>query len=86
MAIDSGSRREREPASLQILACILYPNEDVNWLVWIGLAMLVAAVAAVTGIKPRGSRPVAHTRLMGAGRIVLFVIVAIVAYLAYRAA
>ena len=57
----------------------------MNWLVWVGLAVLVAGVAAVTGLKPRGTRPVAHTRMMGIGRIALFVIIAIFAYLAYRA-
>lgn len=57
----------------------------MNWLVWVGLAVVVAGVAAVTGIKPRGTRPVAHTRMMGMGRIALFVIIAIFAYLAYRA-
>ena len=57
----------------------------MNWLVWIGLAVVVAAIAAVTGVKPRGSRPVANTRLMGVGRVVLFVIVAIFVYLAWQA-
>ena len=57
----------------------------MNWLVWLSLAVVIAAVAAVTGIKPKGTRPVAHTRMMGVGRIALFVIVAIFAYLAYRA-
>jgi uncharacterized membrane protein YecN with MAPEG domain len=57
----------------------------MNWLVWLGLAVLVAAVAAVTGIKPKGTRPVARTRMMGVARIFLFVIVAVLAYLAYRA-
>jgi hypothetical protein len=57
----------------------------MNWLVWLGLAVVVAAIAAVTGIKPKGSRPVANTRLMGVGRIALFVIVGVLAYLAFRA-
>ena len=57
----------------------------MNWLVWVGLAVVIAGVAAVTGIKPRGTRHVAHTRMMGVGRIALFVIIAIFAYLAYRA-
>jgi hypothetical protein len=57
----------------------------MNWLVWLGLAVVIAAVAAVTGIKPKGTRPVAHTRLMGVGRIALFVIVGVLAYLAWRA-
>lgn len=57
----------------------------MSWLVWLGLAVLVAAAAAVTGIKPKGSRPVAHTRMMGMGRIALLAIVIIFAYLAFRA-
>lgn len=57
----------------------------MNWLVWLGLAVVIAAVAAVTGVKPKGTRPVAHTRMMGMGRIALVVIVIIFAYLAYRA-
>jgi hypothetical protein len=57
----------------------------MNWLVWLGLAVIVAAIAAVTGMKPRGTRPVAHTRMMGMGRILLLIIVVIFAYLAFRA-
>ena len=57
----------------------------MNWLVWVGLAVVVAAVAAVTGVKPKGSRPVARTRLMGVGRIFLLLIVVIFVVLAYRA-
>ena len=57
----------------------------MNWLVWLSIAVAIAVVAAVTGIKPKGTRPVAHTRLMGVARIFLFLIVAIIVYLAYRA-
>ena len=57
----------------------------MNWLVWLGLAVVIAAFAAVTGLKPKGSRPVANTRLMGVGRIFLFIVIAIFVYLAYRA-
>jgi hypothetical protein len=57
----------------------------MNWLVWLGLAVVIAAVAAVTGMKPKGTRHVAHSRMMGAGRVALFVIVAIFAYMAWRA-
>ena len=56
----------------------------MNAMVWIGLAVLIAAVAAVTGIKPKGSRPVASTRLMGVGRVVLLIVAAIFVYLAMR--
>ena len=57
----------------------------MNWLVWLGLAVVVAAVAAVTGVKPKGTRHVSHTRMMGVGRVFLLLIVVIFAYLAYRA-
>jgi len=57
----------------------------MNWLVWLGLAVLIGVVAAVTGLKPRGTRHVAGTRLMGVGRIVLFFILALFLYMAYRA-
>jgi len=57
----------------------------MNWLIWLGLAVLIGVVAAVTGMKPRGTRPVAGTRLMGVGRVILFLIVALFLYMAYRA-
>jgi hypothetical protein len=57
----------------------------MNWLVWLGLAVVVVAIAAVTGVKPKGTRHVAHTRMMGVGRIALLIIVAIFLYLAFRA-
>jgi hypothetical protein len=56
----------------------------VSWLIWVGLAALIAAVAAVTGIKPKGTRHVAHTRLMGAARLALLALVIIFAYVAFR--
>jgi hypothetical protein len=57
----------------------------MNWMIWLSLAVVVTAIAAVTGIKPRGTRPVAHSRLMGAGRVALFVIVLIFVVLAFGA-
>lgn len=60
-------------------------SDAMNWLVFLGIAVVVAGVAAVTGVKAKGTRPVAHTRMMRAGRISLLVIVAILAYLAFRA-
>lgn len=53
----------------------------MSWLTWIGIAVLIAAVAAIFGLKPKGSRPVANTRLMGVGRIALLLIAAILIYL-----
>ncbi len=57
----------------------------MNWIGWLGLAVLVTAIAAVTGIKSRGTRPVARSRLMGVGRFVLLLLIIIFAYMAYRA-
>jgi uncharacterized membrane protein YozB (DUF420 family) len=57
----------------------------MNWLVLLGIAVVIVAVAAVTGIKPKGTRPVSHSRLMGMGRLALLSIAVIVAYLAFRA-
>ena len=57
----------------------------MTWLTWLIFALLVATFAALTGIKPKGSRPVAHTRLMGVARFVLVVIALIVAYMVFRA-
>jgi hypothetical protein len=57
----------------------------MSWLGWLLLAALVAVFAAVTGIKPRNTRHVAHTNLMGVARVVLFVVVAILIYMYVRA-
>lgn len=56
----------------------------MTWLTWLLLAALLAAAAAVTGMKPKGVRHVANTRLMGVARIALLVMAAIIAYAAYR--
>ena len=57
----------------------------MSWMVLLGIAVVIVAVAAVTGIKPKGSRPVAHTRMMGVGRVMLLIVAAIFAWLAWRA-
>ena len=57
----------------------------MTWLAWLTLAVVVTAVAAVTGIKPKGTRHVAHTSMMGVARVVLLFIVAVFLYLAYNA-
>ena len=58
---------------------------DVTWLFWLILAVVIAAVAAVTGLQPAGGRPVAHTRMMSMGRLMFALLVIIIAYVAYRA-
>ena len=57
----------------------------MNWLILLSVAVIIAAVAAVTGIKPKETKPVAHTRMMGMARFVLLVFAIILAYLAFRA-
>ncbi len=56
----------------------------MSWLGWLGLAVLITAIAALTGIKPKGTRHVARTRLMGVARLVLLAVVIIIAYLVFR--
>jgi len=57
----------------------------MSWLFWLALAVILTAVAAITGMQPNGTRPVAHTRMMGMGRLVLALLIIIVAYAAFRA-
>ncbi len=56
----------------------------MTWLFWLGLAVAIGAVAALTGLKPKGTKPVSQTRLMGAARLVLVVMVLVFLYLAWR--
>ncbi len=56
----------------------------MTWLFWLGLAVVIGVIAAVTGIKVRGTRPVSRTRLMSVARFVLFVLVVLLLFLAYR--
>jgi hypothetical protein len=57
----------------------------MTWFGWLAIALLITAIAAVTGLKPRGTRHVARTNLMGVARFVLVVLVIIFVYMAYRA-
>jgi hypothetical protein len=57
----------------------------MNWLGWLGLAAVVTALAAVTGIQPKDARPVAHTRLIGMARFVLVGLIVILVYFAVHA-
>jgi hypothetical protein len=55
----------------------------MSWMVWLALAVVVAAIVAVTGIQPKGTRQVGRTGLMSAARVVLAIIVLIFLYMAY---
>jgi len=54
----------------------------MTWVHLLALAVLVAVVAAVLGMKPKGTKPVARTKLMAAGRVVLFLIAIVIAGMA----
>lgn len=56
----------------------------MSWIFWLGLAVVIGAVAALTGLKPKGSKPVSNTRLMGVARFIMIVMVLVFLYLAYR--
>ncbi len=57
----------------------------MTWLTALWIVAFIAAIAAITGIKPRGTRPVAKTGLMSAARVVLGLMALVIAYYAYRA-
>ena len=56
----------------------------MTWIFWLGLAVAIGIIAAVTGMKPSGTRTVARTRLMRMARFVLIVLLLLFLYLAYR--
>ena len=55
-------------------------------LFWLTLVVLIVALAAVTGIKPKDGRHVARTQLMGVARVVLVIVMLALAYVVYRTA
>ena len=57
----------------------------MTWFVLLGLAAVITAIAAVTGIKLRGTQHLARTRMLGMARIALLILVLILACLAYFA-
>lgn len=61
------------------------PGALMTWFVWLGLAVVITAFVALTGMSAKGTRPVGGTRLMSMGRLVLWVFVIVFAYLAFRA-
>ena len=56
----------------------------MTWLLWLMIAACIAAFAAVTGIKPRETRPVAGTHLMSVARVILILIVAVLVWYAVK--
>ena len=56
----------------------------MSWLLMLGLAVALIAIAAVLGAQPKGARPVSNTKLMGVARFVLLVFGLILAFFAFR--
>lgn len=57
----------------------------MHWIVLLGIAVVLIAIAAVTGIKPKGGKPVSRTHLMTAARVVLVFIAVILVVAAFAA-
>lgn len=55
----------------------------MHWIVLLGIAVVLVAIAALTGANPDDGRPVSRTRLMTAARILLVVIALIVLAVAF---
>ena len=51
---------------------------------WVLVVLVIVAIAALSGVKPRGSRPVARTQLMSVARGVLILLALLVAYFVTR--
>jgi len=56
----------------------------MTWLTALIGVALVAAVVAVTGLKPRGTRKVSGTQLMVVARIVLALAILAILYFVWR--
>ncbi len=55
----------------------------MSWIVILWIAAGVTALIAMTGIKPKGTRHVAHTHLITAARICFVLIVVILLAMAF---
>ena len=78
---DCDMLKERRPESFSWTDAGL---NDMSWLGWLGLAIIITVILAVTGIKPTGTRHVAHTSLMWMARLALLAVLVLVGYLAFR--
>ena len=56
----------------------------MSWVFFLTIAVVVGALFAVLGIKPRGARPVANSRMMTVARVVLAIVIALLLYLYFR--
>lgn len=49
----------------------------MSWIFWLGIAVGLSVVFSLTALKPKGTRPVAHTRLLAIARVILLILVAV---------
>ncbi len=56
----------------------------MSWIVMLWIAAGITALIALTGIKPKGTRPVSHTYLINAARVCFVIILLILAAMAFR--
>lgn len=49
----------------------------MSWIFWLGIAVGLSAIFSVTALKPKGTRPVAQTRLIAVARVILLILVII---------
>jgi hypothetical protein len=57
----------------------------MSWAFWLTAAVVVSVLFALLGVRPKGARPVASSRMMGVARIVLVIVAVIILYLVWRA-
>ena len=53
----------------------------MSWLFWLTAAVVVTVLFVVFGLRPRGARPAANSRLMGVARVVLLIVIVVLVYL-----
>ncbi|HXU29403.1 MAG TPA: hypothetical protein VN851_02400 [Thermoanaerobaculia bacterium] len=56
----------------------------MSWIVMLWIAAGITALIAVTGIKPKGTRHVAHTHMINAARVCFVIILLILAAAALK--
>lgn len=57
----------------------------MGWSFWLSLAVIVSVLFVMFGLKPRGARPAASTRLVTIARVVLGIVIVLLFYLTFRA-
>ena len=56
----------------------------MSWAFWLTLAVIVGVLFTIFGVKPRGARPAAESRMMNIARIVLVIVIALLFFLFLR--